>query len=202
MPPSPSHGVWLRRREHTSIPAACLLLRQRQGELAGVFWETSLQVPRRGPTCLPPHVPQQGWDPRAVWAVGALLAAPRHSPATLPSCLAHSIANLQASDAVLSAVAATLKSYPFDFRGAKILSGEEEGVFGWVTANYLLENFIKVGRCLMGMAVVARLSCSSSHPYACSCLPCSARVAWGMDPAPEEDPGGYGLRGCFHTDHL
>ncbi|KFQ37396.1 Ectonucleoside triphosphate diphosphohydrolase 2, partial [Mesitornis unicolor] len=44
-----------------------------------------------------------------------------------------------------SSVAATLKSYPFDFRGAKILSGEEEGVFGWVTANYLLENFIKRG---------------------------------------------------------
>ncbi|GAB0198302.1 ectonucleoside triphosphate diphosphohydrolase 2 [Grus japonensis] len=55
------------------------------------------------------------------------------------------IMNLQASDTVLSAVAATLKSYPFNFRGAKILSGEEEGVFGWVTANYLLENFIKRG---------------------------------------------------------
>ncbi|KFV14071.1 Ectonucleoside triphosphate diphosphohydrolase 2, partial [Tauraco erythrolophus] len=39
----------------------------------------------------------------------------------------------------------TLKSYPFNFRGSKILSGEEEGVFGWGTANYLLENFIKRG---------------------------------------------------------
>nr|XP_009666340.1 PREDICTED: ectonucleoside triphosphate diphosphohydrolase 2 isoform X2 [Struthio camelus australis] len=55
------------------------------------------------------------------------------------------ITNHQASDAVLNAVSAMLKSYPFDFRGAKILSGEEEGVFGWVTANYLLENFIKRG---------------------------------------------------------
>uniref|UniRef100_A0A8C3CKX3 Ectonucleoside triphosphate diphosphohydrolase 2 n=1 Tax=Cairina moschata TaxID=8855 RepID=A0A8C3CKX3_CAIMO len=55
------------------------------------------------------------------------------------------IANFEASNAVLSAVTAMLKSYPFDFRGAKILSGEEEGVFGWVTANYLLENFIKRG---------------------------------------------------------
>ncbi|RMB93586.1 hypothetical protein DUI87_30285 [Hirundo rustica rustica] len=55
------------------------------------------------------------------------------------------IADPQVSDAVLRAVAATLKTYPFDFRGAKILSGEEEGVFGWVTANYLLENFIKRG---------------------------------------------------------
>lgn len=73
-------------------------------------------------------------------------AALWHRPVTLPSHLAHSIADPQVSDAVLRAVAATLKTYPFDFRGAKILSGEEEGVFGWVTANYLLENFIKVGR--------------------------------------------------------
>ncbi|XP_077161759.1 ectonucleoside triphosphate diphosphohydrolase 2 isoform X2 [Paroedura picta] len=51
----------------------------------------------------------------------------------------------RASDDVLAAVASTLKNYPFDFRGAKILSGEDEGVFGWITANYLLENFIKYG---------------------------------------------------------
>ncbi|NXP47227.1 ENTP2 diphosphohydrolase, partial [Heliornis fulica] len=55
------------------------------------------------------------------------------------------ITNQQASDAVLRAVENMLKSYPFDFRGAKILLGEEEGVFGWVTTNYLLENFIKRG---------------------------------------------------------
>ncbi|XP_018088021.2 ectonucleoside triphosphate diphosphohydrolase 2 isoform X1 [Xenopus laevis] len=47
------------------------------------------------------------------------------------------------SDKVLDAVSATIKSYPFNFRGAKILSGQDEGVFGWVTANYLLEKFIK-----------------------------------------------------------
>lgn len=73
-------------------------------------------------------------------------AALCHRTVILPSHLAHSIADPQVSDAVLRAVAATLKTFPFDFRGAKILSGEEEGVFGWVTANYLLENFIKVGR--------------------------------------------------------
>uniref|UniRef100_A0A8C4Y2Y4 Ectonucleoside triphosphate diphosphohydrolase 2 n=1 Tax=Gopherus evgoodei TaxID=1825980 RepID=A0A8C4Y2Y4_9SAUR len=38
-----------------------------------------------------------------------------------------------------------LKSYPFDFQGAEILSSQNEGVFGWVTVNYLLENFIKYG---------------------------------------------------------
>lgn len=46
---------------------------------------------------------------------------------------------------MLAAVTRKLSQYPFDFRGARILSGQEEGVFGWVTANYLLENFIKVG---------------------------------------------------------
>ncbi|XP_019496267.1 PREDICTED: ectonucleoside triphosphate diphosphohydrolase 2-like isoform X2 [Hipposideros armiger] len=50
----------------------------------------------------------------------------------------------EASASVLAAVTRKLSQYPFDFRGARILSGQEEGVFGWVTANYLLENFIKI----------------------------------------------------------
>lgn len=31
-----------------------------------------------------------------------------------------------------------------DFRGAQILTGNEEGSFGWITINYLLETLIKV----------------------------------------------------------
>lgn len=49
----------------------------------------------------------------------------------------------EAAAKVLAAATRTLTQYPFDFRGARILSGQDEGVFGWVTANYLLENFIK-----------------------------------------------------------
>ncbi|KAG6927290.1 ectonucleoside triphosphate diphosphohydrolase 2-like [Chelydra serpentina] len=49
------------------------------------------------------------------------------------------------SGALLAAVTSTLKSYPFDFQGAEVLSGQNEQVFGWVTVNYLLENFIKYG---------------------------------------------------------
>ncbi|XP_021563510.1 ectonucleoside triphosphate diphosphohydrolase 2, partial [Carlito syrichta] len=55
------------------------------------------------------------------------------------------LTNPEASANVLAAVMRTLAQYPFDFRGARILSGQDEGVFGWVTANYLLENFIKYG---------------------------------------------------------
>lgn len=48
------------------------------------------------------------------------------------------------SDEILKEVEEKLKSYPFHFKGATILSGQEEGAFGWITVNYLLENFIKV----------------------------------------------------------
>ncbi|XP_043914325.1 ectonucleoside triphosphate diphosphohydrolase 2 [Protopterus annectens] len=55
------------------------------------------------------------------------------------------ITSPQDSELVFNAVKRTIKLYPFDFRGAKILSGQEEGLFGWVTVNYLLENFVKYG---------------------------------------------------------
>ncbi|XP_072908232.1 ectonucleoside triphosphate diphosphohydrolase 2-like isoform X2 [Hemitrygon akajei] len=51
----------------------------------------------------------------------------------------------EATQKVFAAINSTLRSYSFSYRGAKILSGNEEGVFGWVTANYLMENFIKYG---------------------------------------------------------
>ncbi|KAK7164517.1 hypothetical protein R3I94_003043 [Phoxinus phoxinus] len=49
------------------------------------------------------------------------------------------------SDEILKEVEDKLKTYPFSFKGATILSGEDEGAFGWVTVNYLLENYIKYG---------------------------------------------------------
>ncbi|XP_068608886.1 ectonucleoside triphosphate diphosphohydrolase 2 [Brachionichthys hirsutus] len=50
---------------------------------------------------------------------------------------------------ILQEVGHKIQSYPFNYQGAGILSGQEEGAYGWVTVNYLLENFIKysfVGR--------------------------------------------------------
>ncbi|KAJ7994011.1 hypothetical protein DPEC_G00261520 [Dallia pectoralis] len=55
------------------------------------------------------------------------------------------ITNPTHSEEILKEVGSTLRTYPFDFRGATILSGQEEGAYGWVTVNYLLENFIKYG---------------------------------------------------------
>ncbi|XP_034547089.1 ectonucleoside triphosphate diphosphohydrolase 2-like isoform X2 [Notolabrus celidotus] len=56
-----------------------------------------------------------------------------------------SIVNGSESRRVLKEVETKLKSYPFKFKEATILSGQEEGAYGWVTVNYLLENFVKYG---------------------------------------------------------
>ncbi|XP_029916173.1 ectonucleoside triphosphate diphosphohydrolase 2-like isoform X2 [Myripristis murdjan] len=46
---------------------------------------------------------------------------------------------------ILKEVGDKLRSYPFSFREATILNGQQEGAYGWVTVNYLQENFIKYG---------------------------------------------------------
>lgn len=48
-----------------------------------------------------------------------------------------SLENKSASNKVFLAVADALQKFPFTFRGARLLSGQEEGAFGWVTVNYL-----------------------------------------------------------------
>ena len=49
--------------------------------------------------------------------------------------------NKSQSDAILKELRKTIKKYPFMFdhpdQQAKIISGKEEGTFGWVTANYV-----------------------------------------------------------------
>ncbi|XP_075072070.1 ectonucleoside triphosphate diphosphohydrolase 1 isoform X2 [Mixophyes fleayi] len=47
------------------------------------------------------------------------------------------------ADEIFSSVENTLRSSPFDFQGARIITGQEEGAYGWITINYLLGNFIQ-----------------------------------------------------------
>ncbi|EGV99254.1 Ectonucleoside triphosphate diphosphohydrolase 1 [Cricetulus griseus] len=54
----------------------------------------------------------------------------------------------QAADRVLAAVSRSLSKYPFDFQGAKIITGQEEGAYGWITINYLLGRFTQEQRWL------------------------------------------------------
>lgn len=59
----------------------------------------------------------------------------------LPLCR---MENEAIADKILDVISTTLSSYPFDFQGARIITGQEEGAYGWITINYLMEKFIKV----------------------------------------------------------
>ncbi|OXB80633.1 UNVERIFIED_CONTAM: hypothetical protein H355_005562 [Colinus virginianus] len=52
--------------------------------------------------------------------------------------------NSTKAEQVFAEVTKAIREYPVDFRGAQILTGNEEGAFGWITVNYLLETLIKV----------------------------------------------------------
>ncbi|XP_063117023.1 ectonucleoside triphosphate diphosphohydrolase 3 isoform X2 [Cavia porcellus] len=51
--------------------------------------------------------------------------------------------NETAAEEILASIQSYFRSQPFDFRGAQIISGQEEGVYGWITANYIQGNFLE-----------------------------------------------------------
>ncbi|KAK2854839.1 hypothetical protein Q7C36_006708 [Tachysurus vachellii] len=51
--------------------------------------------------------------------------------------------NEEQSNDVLQAMDKYLRSLPFDFHNASIISGQEEGLYGWITVNYLMGNFLE-----------------------------------------------------------
>jgi len=48
------------------------------------------------------------------------------------------------SDSILVKLREYFSSKPFMFEDASILTGQQEGLYGWVTVNYLLGNFLEV----------------------------------------------------------
>ncbi|ETE62202.1 Ectonucleoside triphosphate diphosphohydrolase 3, partial [Ophiophagus hannah] len=51
--------------------------------------------------------------------------------------------NESAASEVLQNIQTYFMSQPFEFKGAQIITGQEEGVYGWITANYLKGNFLQ-----------------------------------------------------------
>lgn len=59
-------------------------------------------------------------------------------------CILLRMENDEASENVLKSVELYLQTYPFSYQGARIITGQEEGAFGWITVNYLSDNLRKV----------------------------------------------------------
>ncbi|XP_034553990.1 ectonucleoside triphosphate diphosphohydrolase 3 [Notolabrus celidotus] len=49
----------------------------------------------------------------------------------------------QRSNDILASLREYLSALPFNFKNAAIMTGQEEGLYGWVTVNYLMENFLE-----------------------------------------------------------
>ncbi|KAL0172789.1 hypothetical protein M9458_033100, partial [Cirrhinus mrigala] len=49
----------------------------------------------------------------------------------------------EASNSILKDIKNYLSSLPFNFQNASIISGQEEGLYGWITVNYLKGNFLE-----------------------------------------------------------
>nr|XP_028606779.1 ectonucleoside triphosphate diphosphohydrolase 3 isoform X2 [Podarcis muralis]XP_028606780.1 ectonucleoside triphosphate diphosphohydrolase 3 isoform X2 [Podarcis muralis]XP_028606781.1 ectonucleoside triphosphate diphosphohydrolase 3 isoform X2 [Podarcis muralis]XP_028606782.1 ectonucleoside triphosphate diphosphohydrolase 3 isoform X2 [Podarcis muralis] len=51
--------------------------------------------------------------------------------------------NESAAHEVLRSIQKYFATLSFEFRGTQIITGQEEGVYGWITANYLMGNFLE-----------------------------------------------------------
>lgn len=71
-------------------------------------------------------------------------------------CFALSEKDPQRSSKILASLREYLSSLPFSFQNASIITGEEEGLYGWITVNYLMGNFLEAGR-------------SHSFTFTCTC---------------------------------
>ncbi|KAI6066349.1 Ectonucleoside triphosphate diphosphohydrolase 1 isoform X1 [Aix galericulata] len=95
-----------------------------------------------------------------------------------------SLENKNAADKVLSSVEKTLRSAPFNFQGARIISGQEEGAYGWITINYLLGNFKQSG----WTKLLHSLKSVSETSGALDLGGASTQITFVSDESPSESP--------------
>ncbi|KAM9723174.1 ectonucleoside triphosphate diphosphohydrolase 3 [Menidia menidia] len=69
------------------------------------------------------------------------ITTPLFLGATAGMRLLHEI-DEQKSNEVLASLRKYLSSLPFSFQNASIITGQEEGLYGWITVNYLMGNFL------------------------------------------------------------
>ncbi|KAJ8354194.1 hypothetical protein SKAU_G00217610 [Synaphobranchus kaupii] len=93
---------------------------------------------------------QKSWSSLKNCAARATEAVPSSLHSTTPLFLGATAGmrllrseNETASYEILQSLENYLRSLPFSFRNASIISGAEEGLYGWITANYLMGNFLE-----------------------------------------------------------
>ncbi|NXH51292.1 ENTP8 diphosphohydrolase, partial [Rhabdornis inornatus] len=90
--------------------------------------------------------------------------------------------NSTKAEQVFAEVSKAIGEYPVDFRGARILTGSEEGSFGWITVNYLLQTLVKVQLGERAARGTRAECCGSQGCSGSSQLGC-IQSSWGVDPA-------------------
>ncbi|KFP83518.1 Ectonucleoside triphosphate diphosphohydrolase 2, partial [Apaloderma vittatum] len=95
----------------------------------------------------PPQKIEKSLEPCLNWAQKEI-PAEQHSQTPIYLGATPSMGQLNLShpilpDSLLAALTTALKSSPFDFQRAQILSSPEKEAFNWVAVNYVLENFFK-----------------------------------------------------------
>ncbi|NXO00531.1 ENTP2 diphosphohydrolase, partial [Rhinopomastus cyanomelas] len=130
----PSHTILLVYQWHIS-----------KANKTGVIREcSSCPVPGPGVSSYSdsPHKIGKILQPCLNWAQNEI-PAEQHSQTPLYLGATASMRQLNLTHPILATLTVALKSSPFSFQGAQILSSPEEEAFNWVAVNYVLENFFK-----------------------------------------------------------
>lgn len=104
----------------------------------------------------------------------------------------------QRSNDILASLREYLAALPFSFQNASIITGQEEGLYGWITVNYLMGNFLEVRH---GASKVSKRDNQDCH---LSCVITFAEESLERLRASGrgEDSGVHGPGWSIHSDRL
>uniref|UniRef100_A0A3Q2YYY9 Ectonucleoside triphosphate diphosphohydrolase 3 n=1 Tax=Hippocampus comes TaxID=109280 RepID=A0A3Q2YYY9_HIPCM len=89
-----------------------------------------------------PKKDAQTWEGFKKCMKNVLAAIPVEKHKTTPLFLG-ATAGMRLLHEILNSLEVYLQSLPFDFQNASIITGQEEGLYGWITVNYLMGNFLE-----------------------------------------------------------
>lgn len=116
------------------------------------------------------HLPAVGWGGSRGHLGETVLGLCCQVAEPLVFCALHRLQNETAANEVLASIRNYFQFQPFDFRGAQIISGQEEGIYGWITANYLMGNFLEVceTKCMAFILAICPFPCGWQLQQRCN----------------------------------